>query len=123
MRDDPAPASGPIDWQHLRRYTCGDARLEHEILSLFVAHGPQTLDALHRAQDGGHWAAAAHGLKGSARAVGAMAVADLAAEAEQTQFSETDRRQAQLVALGAALADVEACVGALEDGARKATAT
>jgi HPt (histidine-containing phosphotransfer) domain-containing protein len=72
-----------IDLVHLRRYTLGDARLEHEILWLFIGQAPTTLDALKQARTNQDWVMAAHTLKGSARAVGAQRLAKLAEQAER----------------------------------------
>ncbi len=75
--------AGAIDLQHLRRYTLGDARLELEILGLFIGQAPATVDALKQAQTNKEWVTAAHTLKGSARAVGAWRLAKLAEQAER----------------------------------------
>jgi len=75
--------AGAIDLEHLRRYTLGDARLENEILWLFIGQAPTTIDALKQAQTNQEWVTAAHTLKGSARAVGAWRLAKLAEQAER----------------------------------------
>ena len=36
-----APDDGPIDIEHLRRMTLGDASLEREVLAMFAAPGGQ----------------------------------------------------------------------------------
>ncbi len=82
-RESFAPAGAPIDLDHLRRYTLGDARLEQEILWLFVEQTPATLGALKGAATNREWVKAAHTLKGSARAVGAWRIAELADQAER----------------------------------------
>jgi HPt (histidine-containing phosphotransfer) domain-containing protein len=76
-------SAGAIDLQHLRRYTLGDARLELEILWLFIGQAPSTVDALKQARTDKEWLSAAHTLKGSARAVGAWRLAKLAEQAER----------------------------------------
>jgi HPt (histidine-containing phosphotransfer) domain-containing protein len=73
-----------IDREHLRRYTLGDPALEREILGLFIAQLPLTLEALKFAATDRDWHMAAHTLKGSARAVGASELARLALDAEKT---------------------------------------
>ena len=78
-----ASTGAPIDLDHLRRYTLGDARLEQEILWLFIDQAPTTVDALKCARTSKDWVMAAHTLKGSARAVGAWRLAKLAEQAEQ----------------------------------------
>ncbi len=80
---DGAPGGAPIDLDHLRRYTLGDARLELEILWLFIDQAPATVEALKRAGTSRDWVTAAHTLKGSARAVGAWRLAKLAEQAER----------------------------------------
>lgn len=93
----------PVDLVHLRRFTMGDVGLEQEILGLFAEHAPTTLTQLAQAKTEKEWQAAAHSLKGSARAVGAHAVADLAAEAERA-FPELDTaKQQQLAAVAGAI--------------------
>jgi hypothetical protein len=39
-------ADRPLDHAHLRRYTLGDAKLEREILGLFLAQIPLTIESL-----------------------------------------------------------------------------
>ncbi len=74
------PVEGPIDIEHLRRMTLGDAGLEREVLSMFSAQAVGLVEAL--AAFTGDAGAQVHTLKGSARAVGAVAVADAAANLE-----------------------------------------
>jgi len=75
-----APDDGPIDLEHLRRMTLGDAGLEREVLAMFAAQTVRLLGALATLPpDAG---ALAHTLKGSARAIGAFAVADAAIRLE-----------------------------------------
>lgn len=77
------PAGYPIDHAHLARYTMGNRALEIEVLQLFAGQAPETMASLVSARDAKAWHAAAHTLKGSARAVGAFAVADAAETAEK----------------------------------------
>jgi HPt (histidine-containing phosphotransfer) domain-containing protein len=74
------PEDGPIDLDHLKRMTLGDERLEREVLAMFAAQSARLIDALAAlpAEAG----RLAHTLQGSARAVGAFAVADAAAVLE-----------------------------------------
>ncbi|MFA5949650.1 MAG: Hpt domain-containing protein [Hyphomicrobium sp.] len=76
-------ATDPIDRAHLARYTLGNSSLEHEILGLFVAQLPLTVESLRFAETDRQWQVAAHTLKGSAQAVGAWKVARLAHQAEK----------------------------------------
>jgi len=105
-----APDDGPIDFEHLRRMTLGDAELEREVLGLFSVQALRlvgTLAALPwdaRAQ--------AHTLKGSARSVGAFAVADAASRLEAKIANGSDASQA-LTELGDAVALARSAVDAI----------
>lgn len=76
-----APEESPIDFAHLARMTLGDAALEREVLAMFAGQSAALLCRLRAMPPDA--AALAHTLKGSARAVGAMAVADAAERFEQ----------------------------------------
>jgi HPt (histidine-containing phosphotransfer) domain-containing protein len=75
-------AGKPVDLVHLSRQTMGDPGLEAEVLRMFLTQARTCLEAWKRAEDDIGHKEAAHALKGSARAVGAFALADLAAVAE-----------------------------------------
>jgi HPt (histidine-containing phosphotransfer) domain-containing protein len=68
------PDDGPIDIEHLQRMTLGDASLEREVLAMFSAQAIGLIGTL--AALPADAVALAHTLKGSARAIGAFAVAD-----------------------------------------------
>jgi HPt (histidine-containing phosphotransfer) domain-containing protein len=87
-----APDDGPIDFSHLSRMTLGDPALECEVLTMFVAQSAKLLDQL--AQLPPEAARLAHTLKGSARAIGAFAVADAAAALEAALGGAGDARTA-----------------------------
>lgn len=72
----------PLDLVHLSRYTLGNRSLEIELLGLFRAQAGITIARLADATSDKEWRDAAHSLKGSARGLGAWALADLAEEAE-----------------------------------------
>ncbi|RED38089.1 HPt (histidine-containing phosphotransfer) domain-containing protein [Rhodopseudomonas thermotolerans] len=74
------PDLEPIDDAHLRKMTLGDVALEHEVLLLFTAQAASLMALL--ASWPADAAALAHTLKGSARSIGAFAVADAAAGLE-----------------------------------------
>ena len=78
----PTKPCAPINHDHLAKYTLGDVELEREILALFVEQLPRLIDQLEGAATEHDWYVAAHTLKGSARAVGAENLGDLAALAE-----------------------------------------
>ncbi len=74
--------SRPVDLAHLARQTMGDRGLEQEVLALFVQHALSVRDKIVDA-DVQQRLLLAHGLKGSARGVGAFAVADCATAIER----------------------------------------
>jgi HPt (histidine-containing phosphotransfer) domain-containing protein len=86
------PDDGPIDLMHLRRMTLGDAALEREVLTMFAAQASRLAAAL--AAMPADAPALAHTLKGSARAIGAFAVADAAAELETLIRTNSDPAEA-----------------------------
>jgi HPt (histidine-containing phosphotransfer) domain-containing protein len=77
----------PIDWAHLSRFTLNDKQLENEVLGLFAMDAPRYLAKMLTARARKDWIAAAHTLKGSARAVGAWNVAECAEAAEALQLN------------------------------------
>lgn len=75
-----APIDSPLDLDHLSRMTLGDAELEQEVLGMFAEQAVRLMAAM--AGLPAEASALAHKLKGSARGVGAFAVADAAASLE-----------------------------------------
>ena len=73
----------PVDLAHLARQTMGDRELEREVLQLFVQ---QALAVRARIADATakERLLLVHSLKGSARGVGAFAIADCATELEES---------------------------------------
>jgi HPt (histidine-containing phosphotransfer) domain-containing protein len=87
-----APDDGPIDIEHLRRMTLGDAGLEREVLAMFSAQAGRLVGSLLALPtDAG---ALAHTLKGSARAIGAFEVADAAGRLEALLGNGSDPSEA-----------------------------
>jgi len=105
-----APDDGPIDIAHLRRMTLGDASLESEVLAMFAAQAVNLVGALKALPSDA--AALAHTLKGSARAIGAFAVADAAACLEVLIESGADPARAQ-AELDDAVAEARAAIDAI----------
>lgn len=73
-------ASGPtdpgiLDLEHLRRYTLLDQGLERELLTLFREQATLQFDTAMSAADAAVFKLALHTLKGTARSIGATAVA------------------------------------------------
>ena len=105
-----APDDGPIDFEHLSRMTLGDAGLEQEVLAMFVAQSATLVSTL--ATMPADASALAHTLKGSARAIGAFAVADAAARLEAAIARDFDT-SAALAELGEAVAEARAAIEAI----------
>lgn len=79
---DPDAASlTEIDRAHLERQTMGDAELQHEVLGLFADQMVEMAASVRQAC-GDERRRLAHTLKGSARGVGAFALAALAERLE-----------------------------------------
>jgi len=76
-------AVAPIDFDHLHRQTFGDEKLAREVLELFLVHAPALLAEIKSATNEASRRAAAHKLKGMARAIGAWAVANAAEDVER----------------------------------------
>jgi HPt (histidine-containing phosphotransfer) domain-containing protein len=74
--------SRPVDLAHLSRQTMGDRALEQEVLALFAQQAAAVSDQIARASVGERLRLA-HGLKGSARGVGAFAIADCVVDVER----------------------------------------
>ncbi|MFO1109815.1 MAG: Hpt domain-containing protein [Bradyrhizobium sp.] len=104
-----APDDGPIDFAHLARMTLGDPALECEVLTMFSAQSTRMLDQLAGLpSDAGRLT---HTLKGSARAIGAFAVADAAARLE-TALGEAGEAEAALEGLKDAVAEAQGAIEA-----------
>jgi HPt (histidine-containing phosphotransfer) domain-containing protein len=101
-----APDDGPIDIAHLRRMTLGDAALEREVLTMFSAQAARLARALAAMPSDAP--ALAHKLKGSARAIGAFAVADAAGQLEM--LSGVGNPSGALSELDDAIAEARAAI-------------
>ncbi len=100
---DPFAAAVTLDLDHLHRQTAGDTALEREVLNLFLTQSASKLERIASAVSAPERRAAAHGLVGSARAIGALEVARLAALVERAEDEPSDT----LSALRAAVRAVE----------------
>ncbi len=105
-----APDDGPIDIAHLRRMTLGDAALEREVLTMFSTQASRLARTLAAMPPDAP--ALAHTLKGSARAIGAFAVADAAAQFE-TLIKSGSNPVAALSRLHDAIAEARDAIEAL----------
>ncbi len=72
----------PVDLAHLAKQTLGDRALEQEVLKLFI-HQALTIRDQIGAANRVERLRLAHTLKGSARGIGAFAIADCVAEIEK----------------------------------------
>lgn len=76
------PDLAAVDYAHLRTQAADSEDVMREVLQMFVDQTGEILSALETASDAKTWKELTHLLKGSARGVGAFAVADAAAAAE-----------------------------------------
>ncbi|MBG51365.1 MAG: Hpt domain-containing protein [Rhodobiaceae bacterium] len=104
-----------IDLVHLSKYTLGERALECELLGLFKAQAGVYLARMQAADCVKTWTDAAHTLKGSARGVGAWAVADQAELAEALRNPEGAARDDALMMLEAAIDETVAHIRLLMD--------
>ncbi len=81
--------SAILDVDQLRTMTASDADLAVEALGIFRQSADLWARMLDPAVDAEHWADAAHGIKGAARSVGAMALGDACETAEKLGRSGT----------------------------------
>lgn len=101
-----------IDEQHLRRVTLGDARLEREVLQIFVRQAVTMLERI--AGDAPLVAAAAaHTLMGSARGIGAFRLAGAAERLERARAEGGEETLSEAMAeLKAASLEASAAIAA-----------
>ena len=84
-----AAAVKPVDYEHLQCQAAGDVGVMREVLTLFVTHCEQVLAQLGQTDSPRVWKQWTHTLKGSARGIGAFAVADAAADAERHSLDKS----------------------------------
>lgn len=104
------PDQTAIDIAHLRQMTLGELSLEREVLSLFADQSRDLMDRLAGAPSDAP--ALAHTLKGSARAIGAFAVADAAQSLEAALRAKRGLADA-LRELSATVDEARAAIGIL----------
>ncbi len=86
-----------FDRSHLTQYTMESPELEREIVGLFLAQLPGILDRLLNGSTGADWRIATHTLKGSAMAVGARKIGDLARQLEPFNDPERGEKRKKLL--------------------------
>jgi HPt (histidine-containing phosphotransfer) domain-containing protein len=103
--------TGAVDFGHLQVYAGGDLELMEEVLGLFREQARMWVRLLDPAAPGEAWRDGAHTLKGSARGIGAFALAD-ACEAAELAGPDVGERTVLVErvkdALDLALADIAA---------------
>ncbi len=97
-----------VDLDHLDQYTLGDRAFQAELLQLFRVQLKDQTQALASCQDEAAWKTAVHTLKGVARSVGAVQVAQAAEAMELIRYSDDAERAAVLSRLVSARAAFEA---------------
>jgi hypothetical protein len=79
-----------LDFEHLGRYTGGNTELEVELLGLFQRQAREQFETLVHVDRLDDWKMAIHTLKGAARSIGAMTVAELSCKVEDAGFDCSD---------------------------------
>lgn len=106
LKSRPGEEGAVFDRRHFSHYTMHDQRLAAEVLGLFLAQLPATMQLLDAAATAEDWKQAAHALKGSAAAVGARRLQSMAADLEAMPFPmEAPIRLLRLQALKAAASE------------------
>ncbi len=86
-----------FDRAFLAQYTMDSPDLEREIIGLFLAQLPAILDRLRNGGSNADWRIATHTLKGSALAVGACKIGELARKLEPVNSPEQDAKRKKLL--------------------------
>jgi HPt (histidine-containing phosphotransfer) domain-containing protein len=103
-----------FDRLHLARYTMDSPDLERELVGLFLAQLPSILESLFTATSRDEWRFATHMLKGSAQAIGACQIGDLAEKLEPfASFEQAERRKELLAGLALATREFDDLAGRL----------
>ena len=105
----------PIDLVHLARQTLGNKEIETEILRMFARQAPQQVQHVAIAEDAREQMQAAHHLCGSARAIGAWAVAEAAETLEQAATARSPQVAMSLARLEVAVGDAISFIAAMLD--------
>lgn len=96
-----------FDQAFFRRYTMDNRDLEVEIIGLFRRQLPALIKQMRRAIDPYDWKLASHTLKGSARAVGATRLGEIAVELEELIEANASAREPKLNELETCVSDFE----------------
>jgi HPt (histidine-containing phosphotransfer) domain-containing protein len=91
----------PVDFDYLETYAAGDREVVSEVLGLFRAQAQAWRGRL--AEPGADWRDLVHTIKGSARGIGATALAEVCERAEQGDTTLAPQVQAALAQADAAI--------------------
>ena len=100
------PVTALLDKNQLAQFSGGDAAMEREILGFFHTNAQDYIADMEQACTSEEWKQFAHKLKGAARSIGAMALGELAEEAELVADQVPDTRHSYLPRLRSALAEL-----------------
>jgi len=100
--------TGAVDFAYLEAYAGGDQQVVDEVLALFREQAALWVRLLDPSSGDGGWRDAVHTLKGSARGIGAVALAEACAAAEVAGAVSATALDGVRDALNAALADIAA---------------
>jgi len=94
----PNDSKSEIDFHHLNRYVDGDVALTRELFGLFQNQTETWMKMISLDVDADMFTSAAHTLKGTAQAVGALRMANLCQQAEDHEAMKGSKgRKAQLI--------------------------
>ena len=94
----PSDSNPEIDFDHLNLYVDGDVELTRELFSLFQNQVETWMKMISMNVNAEMFSSAAHTLKGTAQAVGALRMAKLCQQAEDHHIMKgTKGRKAQLI--------------------------
>lgn len=91
----------PVDFDYLETYAAGDREVVSEVLGLFRAQAQAWRGRL--AEPGADWRDLVHTIKGSARGIGATALAEVCERAEHGDTTLAPQVQAALAQADAAI--------------------
>lgn len=106
------PDKAVLDLEHLDHHTFNDSCLRNELLTMFASQVVEQQKLLAGCEEHGDWLVATHTMKGSARAVGAWTICDVAEILESLpESSWLQDKRTELAVLGEAVQD---CLAAIE---------
>ena len=98
INDSQTDSSAVLDFDHLNKYVNGDVDLTRELFGLFQNQIDTWMKMISMDVDADMFESAAHTLKGTSQAVGALQLANLCQQAEDHHSMKgTQERKAQLI--------------------------